>query len=84
MARPSAPGWTSLACATSASIAKGNSGGPLVDGCGRVVGINTFINVDQSQSSKINYAIRSQVIATFLQAAGTSARADTRPCAAKG
>ena len=67
-----------------ASIAKGNSGGPLVDGCGRVVGINTFINVDQSQSSKINYAIRSQVIATFLQAAGTSARADTRPCAAKG
>jgi S1-C subfamily serine protease len=67
-----------------ASIAKGNSGGPLVDGCGRVVGVNTFINVDQSQSAKINYAIRSPVMATFLQAAGTQARADTRPCAAKG
>lgn len=67
-----------------ASIAKGNSGGPLVDGCGRVVGVNTFINVDQSQSAKINYAIRTQVMASFLQSAGASARNDARPCAAKG
>lgn len=67
-----------------ASIAKGNSGGPLVDGCGRVVGVNTFINVDQSQSAKINYAIRTQVMAGFLQSAGASARNDGRPCAAKG
>lgn len=66
-----------------ASIAKGNSGGPLVDGCGRVVGVNTFINVDQSQSAKINYAIRSQVMAGFLQSAGASARNDGRPCASK-
>lgn len=63
-----------------ASIAKGNSGGPLVDGCGRVVGVNTFINVDQSQSAKINYAIRTQVMASFLQSAGASARNDARPC----
>jgi S1-C subfamily serine protease len=67
-----------------ASIAKGNSGGPLVDGCGRVVGINTFINVDQSQSAKINYAIRSEAMATFLQGAGASVRADSRPCITKG
>lgn len=66
-----------------ASIAKGNSGGPLVDSCGRVVGVNTFINVDQSQSAKINYAIRSQAMATFLEAAGAGARADLRPCPAK-
>jgi len=67
-----------------ASIAKGNSGGPLVDACGRLVGINTFISVDQTQSSKINYAIRAQVMATFLQAAGTTVRADTRLCGARG
>jgi S1-C subfamily serine protease len=67
-----------------ASIAKGNSGGPLVDGCGRVVGVNTFINVDQSQSAKINYAIRSPAIAGFVKAAGATVRMDTRPCAARG
>lgn len=63
-----------------ASIAKGNSGGPLVDGCGRVVGVNTFINVDQSQSARINYAIRSEVMQAFLKAAGASALIDDRPC----
>lgn len=63
-----------------ASIAKGNSGGPLVDACGRLVGINTFINVDQSQSAKINYAIRSEAMQAFLHGAGTSARTDARPC----
>lgn len=67
-----------------ASIAKGNSGGPLVDGCGRVVGVNTFINVDQSQSAKINYAIRSQAMTGFVEAAGAAARTDARPCGAKG
>ena len=65
-----------------ASIAKGNSGGPLVDGCGRVVGINTYIAVDQTQSAKINYAIRSQVIANFLRSADAAVRNDVRPCAA--
>ena len=63
-----------------ASIAKGNSGGPLVDTCGRVVGVNTFISVDASQSAKINYAIRAQAMQAFLQSAGTGARADGRPC----
>lgn len=63
-----------------ASIAKGNSGGPLVDGCGRVVGVNTFINVDQSQSAKINYAIRSEAMQAFLRTAGATARIDDRAC----
>jgi S1-C subfamily serine protease len=67
-----------------ASIAKGNSGGPLIDSCGRVVGVNTFINVDQSQSAKINYAIRSPAVAAFVKAAGAAARTDARPCGARG
>lgn len=63
-----------------ASISQGNSGGPLVDACGRLVGVNTFISVDQGQSSKLNFALSSQSMASFLSAAGASARTDARPC----
>jgi S1-C subfamily serine protease len=67
-----------------ASIAKGNSGGPLVDGSGRLVGVDTFINVDQSQSSKISYAIRTEAMLAFLQSAGAPSHADGRHCASRG
>ena len=51
----------------SADISAGNSGGPLINSCGRVVGINTYI-VTSRQTTKANYALGSSWLAGFLRA----------------
>lgn len=63
-----------------ASILQGNSGGPLVDGCGRVIGINTFIAVDKQQSGRISFAQPVGDLLTFLRDLGAVPEVDSRNC----
>ena len=64
----------------SAVVLTGNSGGPLVDACNRLVGINTFIAIDESQSGHVNYALSANDLAKFLTSRSIIITSDPRPC----
>ena len=49
-----------------APIAPGNSGGPLVDACGRVVGINSFGSVAQGGGAEFYFAVSTRELSAFL------------------
>lgn len=51
----------------SAQISEGNSGGPLIDECGRVVGINTW---KDAQNGTYSFAISSSPLISLLRNAG--------------
>lgn len=63
-----------------ADIQTGYSGGPLIDRCGRVIGINTFASIDRSQSAKMNSALATSGIVSFLEQHGVAHRHDNRSC----
>jgi serine protease Do len=63
-----------------AAIGRGNSGGPLVDACGRVVGINSFLSLSEGIDSTFAFAISVRELAPFLQKAGIAAALVSTPC----
>jgi S1-C subfamily serine protease len=67
-----------------ADVLKGYSGGPLLDSCGRAIGVNTLIQVDQDQAAKLNAAQTVETLRAFLERNGVSAPVDTRPCDISG
>ncbi|MCX7684200.1 MAG: serine protease [Acetobacteraceae bacterium] len=69
-----------MAMPHTAAIGRGNSGGPLVDRCGRVVGMNTFGFVDPSQAERVSYAQKTEALLAFLAQHGIVPAVAEDPC----
>ena len=50
-----------------ANIARGHSGGPLLDQCGRVLGVNTLITRNQDGDAPFAFAVSNRELTAFLQ-----------------
>jgi len=52
-----------------ANIARGHSGGPLLDQCGRVLGVNSLITHNQEGDATFAFAVANRELTAFLQQA---------------
>ncbi len=63
-----------------ANIARGNSGGPLLDRCGRVLGVNSALTRGDEGDSSFAFAISYAEVAAFLRAAKQPFTSVATPC----
>lgn len=63
-----------------APIATGNSGGPLIDNCGRVLGANSFGSISDGNDAEFGFAVSAREILSFLRKAGVSVGVTATPC----
>ncbi|MGQ0559676.1 MAG: S1C family serine protease [Sphingosinicella sp.] len=63
-----------------ANIARGHSGGPLLDACGRVLGVNTLITRNQDGDAPFAFAVANRELTEFLRKAGQPVQAVASEC----
>lgn len=63
-----------------APIARGNSGGPLLDQCGRVLGVNSFGAESDGTDAEFYFAVSNRELLPFLRDNGVTARINNQPC----
>ena len=73
-------GPTTRAIIHTARISGGNSGGPLVDGCGRVVGVNTFVRSEDRTNRFLNFSLASTDLLRFLDGTDVQPARSSGPC----
>ena len=63
-----------------APIARGNSGGPLLDGCGRVLGVNSFGADSDGSDAEFYFAVSLRELLPFLRENGLEPNTNALPC----
>lgn len=64
----------------SAPIARGNSGGPLLDPCGRVIGVNSFSTDSTGGDAEFFFAVSLRELLPFLRGNGVEPVTNSLPC----
>jgi serine protease Do len=67
-----------------AAIGRGNSGGPLIDTCGRIIGINSFLSLSEGIDSTFAFAITAREVTAFLAKSKIAASISAAPCLSQG
>lgn len=63
-----------------APIARGNSGGPLLDGCGRVLGVNSFGADSDGSDAEFYFAVSLRELMPFLRENEVEPSVNALPC----